>query len=70
MPTRTVERWFCETTDARSDPEITEAIVRFIDHHGAKSVAAVDRIIGFARMRKALTTRRRKMYAVSVLSTP
>ena len=41
-----VERWFCETTDARSDPEITEAIVRFIDHHGAKSVAAVDRIIG------------------------
>jgi hypothetical protein len=41
-----LERWFCETTDARSDPEITEAIARFIDHHGAKSVAASDRIIG------------------------
>src|ERR1700688_5022619 len=30
-----LERWFCKTTDARTDPEITEAIVRFIDQHGA-----------------------------------
>jgi hypothetical protein len=41
-----VERWFCKTTDVRTDPEVTEAIVRFIDQHGARSVAAVDRIIG------------------------
>ena len=41
-----VERWFCKTTDARIDPEVAEAIVRFIDHHGVKSVAAFDRIIG------------------------
>src|ERR1700730_8249031 len=39
-------RWFCKTTDARTDPEITEAIVRFIDQHGVKSVAAFDRIFG------------------------
>jgi len=41
-----LERWFSETTDVRTDPEITEAIVRFIEKHGAKSVAAVDGIIG------------------------
>lgn len=41
-----LERWFSETTDARIDPEITEAIVRFIDQQGAKSVVTVDRIIG------------------------
>ncbi|MGF6298099.1 hypothetical protein [Paraburkholderia sp. WC7.3d] len=41
-----VERWFCETSDARADPEITEAVVRFIEQHGARSVVAVDRIIG------------------------
>ena len=41
-----VERWFSKTTDARTDTEVTEAIVRFIDRHGAKSVVAVDRIIG------------------------
>jgi hypothetical protein len=30
----------------RNDPEITEAIVRFIERHGAKSVIVADRIIG------------------------
>ena len=41
-----LERWFSETTDVRTDPTITEAIVRFIEQHGAKSVVAFDRIIG------------------------
>ena len=41
-----VERWFCETSDARTDPEVNEAVVRFIEQHGARSVAAIDRIIG------------------------
>ena len=41
-----VERWFCQTADARTDLEITEAIVRFIERQGARSVVAVDRIIG------------------------
>jgi hypothetical protein len=41
-----LERWFSETTDVRTDPTIIEAILRFIEEHGAKSIAAVDRIIG------------------------
>ena len=41
-----VERWFCETSDARTDPDVNEAVVRFIEQHGARSVAAIDRIIG------------------------
>ncbi len=41
-----VERWFSETSDVRTDPKITEAIVRFIEMHDTKSVAVVDRIIG------------------------
>ncbi len=41
-----LERWFSETTDMRNDPEITEAIVHFIEKHGAKSVAVTNRIIG------------------------
>lgn len=41
-----VERWFCEATDARRDPDVIEAIVRFIERHGAKTVVAVDRVIG------------------------
>jgi hypothetical protein len=32
--------------DARTDPQINEAIVRFIEQLGARSVAAVNRIIG------------------------
>jgi hypothetical protein len=41
-----VERWFCRTTDARTDPEVTEAVLRFIDQQGARSVVSVNRIIG------------------------
>jgi hypothetical protein len=41
-----VERWFCETADARTDPEVIEAIVQFIESQGAKSVVATDGIIG------------------------
>jgi len=41
-----LERWYTDTTDARNDPEISEAIVRFLDDEGAKSVVATDRIIG------------------------
>ena len=41
-----VERWYCETPDAKADPEINEAIARFIEQHGTRSVVAVDRSIG------------------------
>ena len=41
-----LEKWVSENTDVRADPAITEAVVRFIGGHGAKSVVAVDRIIG------------------------
>lgn len=41
-----LERWFSETSDVRNDPEITAAIIHFIEQEGAKSVVAVDRIIG------------------------
>ena len=43
-----VERWFCLAADARTDPDVTEAIVRFIDEHGARSVASFNRIIGLS----------------------
>jgi hypothetical protein len=36
-------------TNARTDPEVTEAIVRFIEQCGARSVASVNRIIGCPR---------------------
>jgi hypothetical protein len=41
-----MERWFSETTDVRRDPQINQAILRFIEGHGARSVAMFDRIIG------------------------
>ncbi|TCG04345.1 hypothetical protein BZM27_41690, partial [Paraburkholderia steynii] len=41
-----IERWFCQTSDARTDPTVTEQIVRFIEQQGARSVVSVDRIIG------------------------
>lgn len=41
-----LERWFSETSDVRTDPKTIEAILHFIEEHGAKSIAAVDRIIG------------------------
>ena len=40
-----IERWFSEM-DARSDPAILEAILRFVEEQGAKTVASVNRIIG------------------------
>jgi hypothetical protein len=41
-----MERWFSETSDVRVDPQINEAILKFIEGHGARSVAMFDRIIG------------------------
>jgi len=41
-----LEKWFTEHTDARTDPEIMQAVIRVIESHGAKSVVAADRIIG------------------------
>jgi hypothetical protein len=41
-----LERWFSETTDVRADAEIIEAILRFVEQHGAKTVASIDGIIG------------------------
>jgi len=41
-----LERWTSETTDVRNDPAILEAVVRFIEQHGAKTVVGLDRIIG------------------------
>jgi hypothetical protein len=41
-----LERWISETTDVRKDDTINEAIFRFIEQSGAKSVVGVDRIIG------------------------
>jgi len=41
-----LERWFSETADVRTDPQIIEAILRFIKQHGVKSIVSVDRIIG------------------------
>ena len=41
-----LERWYTDTSDARNDAEIAEAVVRFIEEHGAKSVVATDGIIG------------------------
>lgn len=41
-----LERWFSQTTDVRNDAQVIEAILRFVELHGAKSVVSVDRIIG------------------------
>jgi len=41
-----MERWSSETTDVRRDPQINQAILRFIEGHGARSVAMFNRIIG------------------------
>ncbi len=45
-PATLLERWFSETTDVRTDPEITQAILGFIERQGAKSVLVADRILG------------------------
>ena len=41
-----MERWFSDTSDVRVDPQINEAVLKFIEGHGARSVAMFDRIIG------------------------
>jgi hypothetical protein len=41
-----LERWTSDATDVRRDDSINEAIFRFIEASGAKSVVGVDRIIG------------------------
>jgi hypothetical protein len=41
-----LERWFSDEQDVRSDAAILEAVVRFIEQHGVKSVGFADRIIG------------------------
>ncbi len=38
-------RWFSEK-EARSDQEINEKVIEFIEHHGARSVILSDRILG------------------------
>jgi hypothetical protein len=41
-----LERWFSEVADVRTDPQINEAVMHFIQKYGAKSVVMPDRIIG------------------------
>ena len=41
-----LERWFSEERDIRDDVSVLEAVHRFIEQHGAKSVVCVDGIIG------------------------
>jgi len=48
-------RWFCRTTDARTDPKVTEAVVLFIDQQGARSVVSVNRIIGCPHEKASIT---------------
>ena len=41
-----LERWLTEGTDTMLDPEINEAIVRFLQQHNVRSVVSPDRILG------------------------
>jgi hypothetical protein len=41
-----VERWFSQDQDVRFDAKVSEAVVHFIQQHGARTVVAPDRIIG------------------------
>ena len=41
-----LERWFSQGTDLRKDHEVSKRILEFIDAHGARSVAMMNRIIG------------------------
>ncbi|MBT9457048.1 MAG: hypothetical protein IV097_10550 [Burkholderiaceae bacterium] len=41
-----LERWYSQDRDVRLDPAVNEAIVHFIQLHGAKSVISLDRIFG------------------------
>ena len=44
--TLALERWFSQAIDVRDDPEVGEAISRFIEQYDVKSVALTDGIIG------------------------
>jgi len=41
-----LQRWTSETSDVRSDPAILEAVVRFIEQKGVKTVVGLERVIG------------------------
>jgi len=41
-----VERWNSDTSDVRNDAGIVEAVLCFVELHGAKTIVGVDRIIG------------------------
>jgi len=41
-----LERWFSEEGDVRIEPSILQAVLDFIEDHGAKSVVMTGRIIG------------------------
>ncbi len=43
--TLALERWFSEGIDVRNDPEVGEAISRFIEQYDVKSVALTDGIM-------------------------
>lgn len=41
-----LERWFSDTQDVRTDPDVLKEVLDFISAHSAKSVVVVDGIIG------------------------
>ena len=41
-----LERWFSETQDVRSDPEILKEVLDFVSANSAKSVVVADAILG------------------------
>src|SRR3954447_1306321 len=43
---QTLERWFSEDRDVRSDPKVGREILDLLRLHGVKSVVMTDRIIG------------------------
>jgi hypothetical protein len=41
-----MRKWYSESLDVRTDPEIGADVLQFLESHGAKSVVMTDRIIG------------------------
>ena len=41
-----MERWFSDTRDARTDPEVLKEVLEFVSVNGAKSVVVADGILG------------------------
>jgi len=41
-----LERWFDETQDVRTNPEVLKEVLDFISSHGVKSVVVADGILG------------------------